>query len=100
MLIDIVLEISAAEKRGKIFKRASRGGRKAECASSMSVGIERPNKVLRVCARKTIAHGGLPAKAGIPERESPRATKKSYDVSADLVIMAGWLHPIPFRTRP
>ncbi len=26
--------------------------------------------------------------------------QKSYDVSADLVIMAGWLHPIPFRTRP
>ena len=22
------------------------------------------------------------------------------NVSADLVIMAGWLHPIPFRTRP
>ena len=26
--------------------------------------------------------------------------RNKNDVSADLVIMAGWLHPIPFRTRP
>ena len=99
MLIDIVLEISAAEKRGEIFKRASRGGRKAECASSMSVGIERPNCAKFTCAWRPdrlaqySAHGGR-----LSERESPCAMK--HDVSADLVIMAGWLHPIPFRTRP
>ena len=26
--------------------------------------------------------------------------QKSFHSSADLVAMAGWLHPIPFRTRP
>jgi hypothetical protein len=38
------------------------------------------------------------AKMSVGIRKDPN--QKSYDVSADLVIMAGWLHPIPFRTRP
>ena len=26
--------------------------------------------------------------------------QKSHNLFADLVAIAGWLHPIPFRTRP
>ncbi len=29
-----------------------------------------------------------------------RKIQKSLYSSVDLVVMAGWLHPIPFRTRP
>jgi hypothetical protein len=33
-------------------------------------------------------------------RKFRKTRNQSTHFSADLVIMAGWLHPIPFRTRP
>jgi hypothetical protein len=32
--------------------------------------------------------------------KSPIETTSFHHPFADLVAMAGWLHPIPFRTRP
>ena len=36
---------------------------------------------------------------GVGIRKSTEQDQKSSHFSADLVAMAGWLHPIPFRTR-
>ena len=71
-------------------------------SAMMSVGKRELERPKQACMRER----GLPVRwrsacAGrLSERESAHANKRSYDVSADLVIMAGWLHPIPFRTRP
>ena len=61
---------------------------------TMSVGIQKDQCI--TASAESLSRMA----AGSPKESRHAQSKKSYDVSADLVIMAGWLHPIPFRTRP